>query len=855
MLVRKLLAICIASAVTQMAAAQQDQGAAAASGQGSQPQIEEISVIGQFVPDEKRGTASVADVVDEQQFTRTGDSNIAESLKRVAGLSTVGGKYVYVRGLGERYSTTLLNGAILPSPEPINRVVPLDLFPTSVLESVLVQKTYSAQFPSEFGGGVLQMRTKKSTDEFFWNISSSMSMTEGVNFKDGYVLPGGDRDWTGYDDGLREAPQVLQQATAGGKELRLFSPFTGVGVPASELQTIGRSLVNNYNIKQETVPVNFDMSSSLGNSHDIGSSGMRVNYLAAIDYSNSWETNEIERNFYAARTDGLSQVEALTYFGSENSIDMSSIVTAGLDFNPQHNLRVTSVLLRKTDDIAGFTVGSTEAESLVKETDIEWIEQELFFNQLQGDHYFPEYNELAVNWRYSHIKAERDAPDTRHYRFDGVNEDTFEFSTRADGNLRRFSVLDDTVDDFGIDLAMTFYGPLDSIITPKLGYVFSEKNRGSEIRRYGFAANGPVANNATLLRSDLETILASENIAPNAFQIRELTQATDNYTADNELEAFYAEVELNFDDRFRFTIGARQEEFSQNVQTFDLFNSNVEINSQQASDDLLPALSATFINYDHQFRVAYSETRSRPDFRELSPAAFLNPVTGKEVLGNPDLKITEIKNYDFRWEWYFSFSDYVSFGLFYKEFLNPIEATITSGVAERRSTFINAAAAENKGAEFELYKRLDFLPDSFLNGIGEDFYVQSNLSYIESDIQIGADNVGALTNSSRPLQGQSDWLYNLQIGYEPISGTSATLLYHYYGERIAEVGIESAPDLIEQPLGELNFIFIHALTEQWKITAKATNLLDERNEITQGGLVTTGYTRGRAASLKIDYTF
>lgn len=855
MLDRKLLAICITSAVTTMATAQQDQSSGESSVGRNAPQIEEIAVIGQFVPDEKRSTSSVADVVSEQQFTRSGDSNIAESLKRVSGLSTIGGKYVYVRGLGERYSTTLLNGAILPSPEPVNRVVPMDLFPTSVLESVLVQKTYSAHLPSEFGGGVLQMRTKKSSDEFMWNLSSSLSMTDGVNFSDGYVLPGGDRDWTGFDDGFREAPAALQQATAGGQELRLFSPFTGVGVSAAELQTIGRSLVNEYNIESKKIPANFDISSSIANSHDIGNSGTRINYLAAVDYSNSWDTNEIERNFYAAGTDGLSQIEALTYFGSENSIDMSSIVSAGLDFNPEHNIRLTSVLLRKTDDIAGFTVGSTEAESLVKETDIEWIEQELFSNQLQGDHYFPGLNEMVLNWRYSHIKAERDAPDTRHYRFDGLSEDTFEFSTRADGNLRRFSVLDDTVDDFGVDMTMSFYGPLNSIITPKVGYVYSEKDRSSEIRRYGFAPNGPVANNETLLRSDLETILASENIAPNAFQIRELTQATDNYTAANELEAVYGEVEFNIDDRFRFTVGARQEEFSQNVQTFDLFNTDVEINSLQESDDLLPALSATFINYDHQFRLAYSETRSRPDFRELSPAAFLNPITGKEVFGNPDLKITEIKNYDFRWEWYFAFSDYLSVGLFYKEFLNPIEATITSGVAERRSTFINAEAAENKGVEFEIYKRLDFLPASFLNGIGEDFYIQSNVSYIESNIEIGTANVGALTNSSRPLQGQSDWLYNLQIGYEPASGTTATLLYHYYGERIAEVGIENAPDLIEQPLGELNLIFIHELADNWKLTMKATNLLDERSEITQGGFVTTGYLRGREASINVDYTF
>ena len=183
--------------------------------QNAEPQIEEISVIGQFVPDEKRGTDQVSNVVGQEQFTRSGDANIAESLKRISGLSTVGGKYVYVRGLGERYSTALMNGAFLPSPEPINRVVPMDLFPTAILESVLVQKTYSAAFPAEFGGGVMQMRTKKSTDEFFWNVTSSIGGQNNTTFKDGFTLDGGSRDWLGYDDGHRAMSGPLKRAVAG----------------------------------------------------------------------------------------------------------------------------------------------------------------------------------------------------------------------------------------------------------------------------------------------------------------------------------------------------------------------------------------------------------------------------------------------------------------------------------------------------------------------------------------------------------------------------------------------------------------------------------------------------------------
>ena len=188
------------------------------------------------------------------------------------------------------------------------------------------------------------------------------------------------------------------------------------------------------------------------------------------------------------------------------------------------------------------------------------------------------------------------------------------------------------------------------------------------------------------------------------------------------------------------------------------------------------------------------------------------------------------------------------------EFENPIERSILSSV-QRSGTFINAAAAENMGVEFEIYKRLDFLGEDFLNGIGEDFYVQSNFSFVDSEVTIAPENLGVLTTSVRPLQGQSDWLFNFQMGYEPIQGTTATLLYHYFGERIADVGVETAPDFIEQPFGELNFIFIRNLTDKLALTFKAKNMLDERNDITQDGLVTTGYRRGREFSFQLAYQF
>ena len=180
---------------------------------------------------------------------------------------------------------------------------------------------------------------------------------------------------------------------------------------------------------------------------------------------------------------------------------------------------------------------------------------------------------------------------------------------------------------------------------------------------------------------------------------------------------------------------------------------------------------------------------------------------------------------------------------------NPIESVVQPG-AEARQTFVNAEAGENAGVEFEISKRLDFL-----GGRGEDFYIQTNVSFIDSNVTIAEKDRNVLTSTSRALQGQSDWLFNAQIGYEPFSGTTATLLYHYFGERISEVGIEGGPDLIEQPFGELNSVVMIEFTDNWRMTLKGKNLLDEASEVTQGGFITTGFNRGRELSIQMDFRF
>lgn len=844
-MIKRALPAAIAMALSTTPVLAQDTSAVAA----GLPQIEEISVIGRFVPDEKRSTSALSNVLTNEEFSRSGDTNIAEGLKRVAGLSLVGGKFVYVRGLGERYSSALLNGSSIPSPEPLNRVVPLDLFPNAIMDSVVVQKTYSAQFPSEFGGGVLQMRTKRSSDEFFFNIASSVGMTEGTAFTKGVQAASGGKDWLGYDDGSRAMPRLLKNATADGQRLQRRSPFVNSGgATAQELQAIGQSLNQDYDLSDKTLPADVGLTASLGNYHDIGST--RFNYLAALDYKNGWDAHEIERNSYkVGGVDELVRENAFTYFGTENNIDISGILSTGLELNENHTISATNIMLRQSDDIAGEQIGFFGDERLdSKISEIEYIQRELFSNQIQGDHYFPDARELNVTWRYNESTADRIAPDTREYRYDVV-DDEYVFNLRSDGNVRRFSELNDKNSDYALDTSMVFYGPLSSTIVMSTGYNKQDSERNYEIRRFSFIEQGDVVGREGFLLQSLSQILAPENIGPTEFELSETTRPTDTYAATRELESFYLQADLNFNDRFQLLAGLRQEDYRQNVRTFDLFRPANSIEASLQSSDLLPGVTATYIAGNHQFRLGYSETTSRPDFRELSPATFTNPLTGYEVVGNPNLRAASIKNYDLRWEWYFAALDSLSVGLFMKEFDSPIESVVQPGANSARS-YVNAESAENQGIEFEARKQFDFLGARW-----EDFYISGNVSYITSDVTIGVQEQNILTNSSRPLQGQSDWLFNGQLGYDSFDGMTATLLYHYFGERIYEVGILGAPDLIEEPHGELDFVLSKEFMNNWKLNIKAQNLLDKRKEITQGGLVATGYSEGRSASLKLEYSF
>jgi TonB-dependent receptor len=813
--------------------------------------IEEIVTVGRYIPNEKRATASVSNVLDAGALKVAGDSNIADGLKRVAGLNLSDGKFVYVRGLNERYSAAMVNGATLPSPEPITRAVPIDLFPASVIDSVLVQKTFSATFPAEFAGGMIQMRTKVVPDEPFFEISTSVSYDDITTFKDGLTYEGGSRDWMGVDDGTRDIPGPLNDAISGNRELRENNFIYNKGFSPAELETIGESLPANYTAAAEDISPDVGVSANFGTVTQRGD--FQFGLLSNLSYSNSWDSLEASRNLYASTNEGLEAADLQTFRSTQQNIDSSMFWNAGVEYNEAHALNFTVLQIQKTDDLAGRSTGLLGTESLIiDQTRLEWVEQNLLTKQLQGKHDFYDFHGLVLDWHVNESRAKRAAPDMRQYRYDQEPQTgDYLFCLRAVCNQRVWSDLEDNNEDFGLSATLEFDTPLDTYTTLVTGVSRIRKDRSNEMRRFSFLSTGDVANDRARRLLPLEEVINPATIGPGGFQIKESTQTTDNYAATQALDAWYVEADIELGASYRLMAGVRGEESVQNVTTFDLFNPTIVVDADLASDELYPTVTGTWIldEQNMQVRLGYSETTSRPDFRELSPAVFIHPITGLEIIGNPDLTVAFVDNYDLRWEWYFSGDESISVGLFYKEFTNPIEAIIVPGIDNRR-TFVNAEAGEISGIELDGYRWLDAISPRL-----DNWFLSANLTLLDSEVIIKPENAGILTESTRQMQGQADYIANLQLGYDDSAKHMGSMVLHVTGDRIREAGVLGAPNVIERAYPELDLNYVWTINDHLAMNVKARNLLQKERRSTQGGFDVNSWIEGRDYSLSLTYTF
>ena len=824
---------------------------------------------------EKRMRSSrIEDSISTEEISRLPDSSAAQAIKRVTGVSIVGGKYVFVRGLGERYSNTLLNNVEIPSPEPNRRVVPMDIFPASLLASLQTVKTFSPDQPGGFAGGSVQVFTKDFPDALTMSLSLSTGFNTQATGTDGLTYPGGSLDFLGFDDGSRELPAIIQEK-ADEIPIRERGRFTTRGFTSEEIQEFGRSFSNVWSPERHTVPVNQGYKFSLGNSNTVF--GKQFGYLGVISYGNSHSYNtQVRKAFRIGLNETLSPVTDYAVEESGHEVDWGSVVNASLRFSPHHILSLRTLTTHAAEDQTRTWTGfNADRNTDLQSARLRYVERQLFSGQLAGTHGFnfgtPELKtvsmeenletiddavvektekgddpaDLSLEWRLTYSRAARNEPDTRETIYED-RDGQYTFRDVTHSGSRFFFDLED--DEYNARVDMTIPVRRDGFF--KFGGLLRDRVRSFDVRRFRFLPSDNI--DATVdLASPPETLFNSDNIAPRVFELSESTLATDNYTADHNVYSGYLMLDIPLAAKWQLMTGLRLESSEQVVTTYDPFSPVlIPIKADLGTLDLLPGANLTYrLTERMNLRVAVSRTVTRPDFRELAPFEFTDFVGGRTILGNPDLDRTLIDNYDFRWEVFpdTSGGGVVAISAFYKRFQKPIEQIIQPQ-AEVRITYENAEAANNYGLEFEARQNLGVISPKL-----SAFSINTNAAFITSRVVLPED-VGIQTSSERSLQGQCPYIINLSFGYEdPNWGIASSIAYNIYGRRLSDVGNHGAPDVFEQQRGQLDMSFSRTVADAYKFSFSAKNLLDPEIHFKQGDETSVRYKIGRSFSLGISY--
>lgn len=841
------------------------------------PSSRDIVVTGRRTQNVVRATPQVVSVLSSADIARTGDGDIAGALQRVTGLSVVGNGFVYVRGLGDRYSLALLNGSPLPSPEPLKRVVPLDLFPTSILASSLVQKSYSANYPGEFGGGVINLTTKAIPTETFLSIGGSIAGDSVTTGNLGYTYYGSDYDWMGFDDGTRDIPGPLKTAIKNSGTVPIVQ---GANYSAQDLQNFAASLNNADTAllqRNRNIPANFSADVTGGTSLDTDSG--RVGVLAAFGYSNSWRTRDVlQQSSLDPDLAGIPQTQFQTVI-TDNHVTVNGLLGLGAEVN-DHKFRWTNLFIRDTVKQGRLSAGYNRnvedqdpnlPASLMRQNTY-WFERQLIDTQGVAELRFDKF---SIDLRGTYANSQRESPYERSFSYNYspvVGDYVNNLVSGGQSADIAFSDLNEDVYAGSADFGYKLDGALKGTLTA--GYAYNKTKRQSE--RYQFQFFRPTgALNQGVAQERPDYLLSDYNIYTYNIQLRDVSGAEGSraYDAGLEIHAAYGQAEFELDNGLRIQGGVRWEDTKQTVTPDAGAGTNI------SKSYFLPALTLTYnFNDDMQFRLAGSKTVARPQFRELARQIYQDFDSDRQFTGNPFLTDSQLYNAEARYEWYFDRNQRLSLAGFYKKIDNPIEAAaFFAGGGALRTGFANAPEAQLYGAEIEAEKHfaLDSLGGEFFSTkrlvvIANYTWTQSKLK-VDDSIVIGPDlspiAANTLFRDGAPLTGQSDHIANFQFSFEDTERLSQiTMLLNYASDRVTNRGpIQGTlrqPDIKEKPGFRLDLVGrqgFKLLNTEMELKIEARNLTGTPyKEFQKAGANTiylNRYKMGRSFSLGLTANF
>lgn len=798
----------------------------------------------------KRKSAKIQDGISAQSFRKAGDSDLGASIKRVTGVSIEGGKFVYVRGLGDRYTKTILNGMAIPGLDPDRNAVQMDIFPTSVLENVVVYKTFSPDLYADFTGGIVDVQTRSFPMEKTTSFNLGLGFNPTMHFNDQFVTyDGGTTDFLAFDDGTR----------ALGFDKTVAIPDEVLNDP--KLEELTRSFSSTMAAKRATSFLNTSFSFNHGN--QINKESGTYGYNVVLNYRNSYEyfedikfgeyrKDETDKTVTNLRPESVRRGDLGT-----NDVLWSTLVSGAYkNTNNSYSLTLlhTQNGIRSTSD--RINQNFEQNVSTLLEDILTYTERSISNATLIGKHSIGE--EMTLNWANSFSYSSINDPDFRKTSLSLVEFDTVPgldtLLRGGDGAQinRFFRDLTEINESVKVDFTMPIPNSKKSIF--KTGAAYTFKTRNFEVLNYNFDITSDVKSNGVSGNPDdffADESIWNTNTLSGTYLLANEQEKANAFEAYQNTMAAYLMGELQLMLRLKAVVGARME-YNTMFYTGQNNLGTVLYANEKTLDNvnLLPSLNLVYAVDEFQnLRISFNQTLARPTFMEKSIAQIYDPISDRTRIGNIDLEQTNINNLDLRWEYFLSPSEIVSVSGFYKAFDGHIEWVSFEQAPDQLSPR-NLGQSTVLGAEFEIRKNLDVWiskakglviggnvslvkssVDMRTNIISVD--PQSNEETTEYDKRVEVAREGEEVETFRPMAGQSPYLVNAFLNYQgEKNGLNANLSYNVQGESLSVVGSGNVPDVYTRPFHSLNFNIIKSFGEdnQYRITFSVQNILADEKE-------------------------
>jgi len=799
---------------------------------------------------EAKNSSSISNIIGSEQMSKQGDSTAAAALKRVAGVTIIGGKYIYVRGLGDRYSATELNGLSLPSPNPIKRTVPLDMFPSGVIGSLQVQKTASADITNAFGGGYVNIRTKEKFDEDYAKLKLGVDIHSTYG-KDVISSKGSGSDWTGHDDGYRTFNPSFQSSIV---------PAVGQAEPElSQSRTEMQEIISKRSYNHENVKVPMGTTIGVEFSKKLNSESEHNFYLSGgYEYKSRHKNIQYDSYEYLLSSTGEQSDEAFNQTNTQRyvtTIQHGGIFNLGYKYKSL-DLKFSKLYVLNTLDQTRFAQGTWgDNNSNEQQTYFEWQERELDTNQLIGGFDYKLFVANRFDFGAEFATAKEYVPNDVYYNYiKGI-------STGAEYEFKRLqselTFLNRTTDD-----SVNNYYAKNKTTLPllsdkdyiEIGLTNEVKKRESRVSRVQMRSR---LNDTSIITGPIDGVVNYED-PESVLRFDLLSLPKESFNASLDRDAYYAKTFIKPTKESDITLGVRHISLNETIHQFDTSNGLVITKDNTLEfQKTLPSFAFKYaFDKSNQLKLAYSETFIYPDFREFSNTEFIHPVFIAKVAGNPDLIETDIQSYDLQYGYYFNDIDNITASLFYKYMKNPIEDVreYTSSTLDRFS-FQNSQAAELSGVELSWYKNLSFIDSSV-----DNFNFFGNYTYIDSKVTLTQEQQAKYVTAERGLQGLSPEVVNLSLLYQD-KQRSVNLAYNKMSKRLMRVALRNGNVILglddyEEPPHLVDFTWIEKF--KWKsmntnidMTFKIKNLLDSETVWTQKDKTTLKYKEGTSYSFSL----